>query len=195
MGYIGNSMSENAANAYDKGRKPKSSITKEDIQKYGIYEGITFFRWYIEYYCKAIEWHHSSPRFNETLFYDIKDCCTNFKNADIKKLKAEYAEYKKQKKSKTDKEIDSKTYYAKVKYSISTRSGKRKYLEVYAIIYKHWAYYYDDYYKKISKKNKEGKHFCITEEYQTRPDEMSEKIANDIINKYSIKIFDTTEVL
>jgi len=159
MGYIGNRMSENAANAYDKGRKPISRITKEDIQKYGINEGITFFRWYIKNYCNPIEWHHSSPKFNKTDFYDIKDCCTNFKNAEIKKLKAGYKEYKEQTKSKTDKDIDSKPYYAKVKYSISTKSGKRKYLEVYAIIYKYWAYYYDDYFKKNLKKEDKRKAF------------------------------------
>jgi len=180
MGYIGNSMSENAANAYDQGKKPFSRITKDDIQNFGINESITFFRWYTKKYCIPCEWHHSSPKFNETDFFDIKNCCKDFRKSDIEKLKAEYKE---QNKSKPDKNIDSKPYYAKVNFSISTYTGKRKYFEVYAIIYKNWAYYYDDYYKNISKKNIKGKHFCITKKYQARPKKMSKNIANDIIDK------------
>jgi len=182
MGYIGKSMSENAANACAKGRKPISRITKDDILKFGIKESITFFRWYLKNYCDTNEWHHTSPKYNITYYYDIKDCCAKLKNADIEKLKTEYKE---QTKPKIDKNIDSKPYYAKVKYSISTYTGKRKYFEVYVIIYKNWAYFDDDYHKKISKKKIDGKHFCITEKYPNRPKEMSKKIADTILENIS----------
>ena len=56
-GYVGMSMSVNAMEAYADGKKPVSSITKEDIQKHGITGGITFFRWYVKKYCRSCEWH------------------------------------------------------------------------------------------------------------------------------------------
>ncbi len=42
-GYSGISMSNNAVEAYQVGKKPSSRITKEDILKHGITESITFF--------------------------------------------------------------------------------------------------------------------------------------------------------
>ena len=173
-------MSVNAWEAYADGKKPVSSITREDILKHGITEGITFFRWYVKKYCRSCEWHHSSAKFNITDFYNIEDCCNQFKKADIEKLKTEYRE---QAKPKPDTSIDEKPYYAKIEYSISTYSGNRKYLGAYAIVHKCWAYFNDEYNKKIAKKKIAGKHFSIAEKYQSRPEGMPEDIANAILEK------------
>ena len=148
-GYIGMSISVNAMEAYANGKKPVSSITKEDILKRGISEGIDFFRWYVKKYCRSCEWHHTSAKYNQTSFYDIEECCNLFKKAAIEKLKSIYRE---QKKPKSDTSIDETPYYARIEYSISTYSGSRKYLETYAVIHKCWAYFHDEYKKKIAKK-------------------------------------------
>jgi hypothetical protein len=177
-GYHGRSMSNNAVAAYAKGKKPVSRITKDDILKHGIDENITFFRWFVKNHCRSCEWHHSSPKYNVTSFYDIKSCCVAFKRADIDKLKSEY---KSELKLKQEVEYDDNPCYAWVEYSISTYYGRRKYLAGYAIIHKCWAYIKDDYRKEIIRKKIDGKHFYITEKYQTRPENMPEDVANAIL--------------
>ena len=179
-GYSGLSMSNNAVEAYQEGKKPFSRITKEDILKHGITESITFFRWYVKNCCPSCEWHHSSPKFNQTSFYDIEECCNNFKKANISALKSRYKSHPKPNPSKT---LDDTPYYAKVDYSISTYSGSRKYITQYAIIHKCWAYFNDDYKKKISRMRIDGIHFQISERYQSRPKEMPEEIATVILEK------------
>jgi len=63
-GYSGMSMSNNAVEAYSEGRKPYSSITKEDMLKHGVNESVAFFRWYVKNFCRSCEWHHTSPKYN-----------------------------------------------------------------------------------------------------------------------------------
>jgi hypothetical protein len=183
-GYYGNSMSNNAMKAYQEGKKPVSRITKDDLLKHGVNESIIFFKWYVNNKCHHCEWHHSSPKYNITYFYDIEECCNQLKKADIDKLKTEYIE---QVKSKPNKRVDEKPYYAKVQYSISTFKGKRIHFETYAIVYNNWAYVMDDYKKDIIKKNINAKHFCLVEEYETRPKEMPENIANTILERLKLK--------
>ena len=177
-GYSGISMSNNARQAYAEGKKPVSRITKEDIEEHGIRESIAFFRWYVKKYCRSCEWHHSSPKYNMTSFYDIELCCKQLKMSNREALKAEY---KSQSKPEIEKYSDEEPYYVKVEYSISTYTGRRKYLVEYAMIYKCWAYIDDDYKKAIIRKNINGKHFNITERYQSRPEGMSEDSADAIL--------------
>jgi len=179
-GYVGMSMSVNAAEAREEGRKPVFSITKEDIQKHGINEGITFFRWFVKKYCDSSEWHHTSPQYNRTHFYDIEACCAYFLKQDNEKLKEEY---KSRLKPKPVANTDDTPYYAKVNYSISTFSGRRKYLEAYAIVHRCWAYIKDDYRNEITRKKIDGGHFSIVESYQSRPEGMPEDVANAILEK------------
>ena len=176
-GYDGISMSNNAVEAYAEGKKPVSRITKEDILKYGVNEGIVFFRWYVGEYCLPCEWHHTSYKYNKTYFYDIEGCCYQFKKADAEKLRKDY---KSQKKPKRDTKKDGKPYYAKIEYSNSTFKGPRKYFKTYAIIHNCWAYIAVDYKKKIG-----GKHFRIEKKYKSRPKEMPEDVANSILKMIS----------
>ena len=179
-GYMGISMSNNAVQAYDEGKKPVSRITKEDLLMHGINESITFFKWFVKNYCHACEWHHSSPKYNITHFYDIEECCFMLKHMDIEKLKIEY---KSQSKPKPEIKADAKPYYARVEYSISTYTGRRKHLEAYAVIQRCWAYIKDDYRKEIIRKRIDGKHFYIVEEYPYRPEEMPEDDASAIFER------------
>jgi hypothetical protein len=173
-------MSNNAVEAYAEGKKPVSRITKEDVAEFGIDAGITFFRWYVKRYCRPCEWHHSSPKFNQTNFYDVEECCNQLKGRNIETLKAEY---KSQLKAKPDVSAsnDDKPYYARVEYSIGTFSRKRKHIGAYAIVNGCWAYIQDDYKKKITRKNINGKHFCINDKYESRPGGMPEDGANAIL--------------
>lgn len=172
-GYSGISMSNNAVQAYDEGKKPVSRITKEDILKYGINESITFFRWFVKKYCLSSEWHHTSPKYNMTTFYDIKQCCDKFNASDFEKIKNEYRDLQK---SKPQKEVDTAVYYAKVEYSISKYRGGRKYISAYAVICRGWAYVKDDYNNKITKKRIDSQHFTIIDKHQSRPEEMPKEL-------------------
>ena len=184
-GYSGLSMSNNALAAYAEGKKPVSRINKADIQKYDVNTSITFFRWFVKNYCGDCGWHHTSYLFNKTSFYDIERCSNRYKEVDIEKLKSIYRKEQAKRKPETRIEED-KPYYAKVEYSIRTYSGGRKYIEVYAIVYGYWAHFYDEYYKKFSKKRISGSHFIIEEKFESRPEEMPEDVAEailEIINK------------
>jgi hypothetical protein len=59
---------------------------------------------------------------------------------------------------------------------VSPFKGPRRYYTEYAVIYKTWAYINAEHKKRIG-----GKHFDIVEEFQSRPEEMPESIANSIM--------------
>lgn len=75
MGYVGWSMSVNAANAYDNGKKPLSKWTKAEIlelcgDKKELAERLTAPELKKTLlYCS--EWHHTSSYYNRTDFYDF----------------------------------------------------------------------------------------------------------------------------
>ena len=131
-------------------------LVQRTILKHGVNESITFLDGMLRTVVHSCEWHHTSPQFNQTSFYDIEECCNRFKKSDINELKVRY---KNQSKPITNKILEDKPYHAKVEYSISTYTGRRKDITQYAIIHKCWAYFYDDYKKKISKMRTHGKHF------------------------------------
>ena len=197
MPYIGKSWSVNAQEARDEGRKPISCITKEDISTHGVDVSITFFRWFVGKYCKSGEWHHTSPKYNMTTFYDIEVCCNQFKEADITKLKAEYKESQSKKKAASASIADTPPYYAKIIYSVKPFKGKRRYYEKCALIYKGWAHF-EVFTKKdangvpiieLTKKNISGGYIDIIEECQTRPEEMPEEVAAAIFAKLKLTPF------
>ena len=176
-------MSKNAFDAYSEGRKPISRITLEDIVECGVETSLAFFIWFVKKHCSTSEWHHTSPKFNQTLFYDIKECCEKLNNSDIEALKVEYTEYNKALKQK--KEPNNKNneyYYAKVDYSVSTLSGKRYYYSEYAIIHKSWAHI-----TAKKKKSINGGRFEIVKKYKRRPSEMSKEISDAILKKLKLK--------
>ena len=151
-GYSGKSKSNNAIEAEKEGKKPISQITKNDIANYGITENISFFRWFIKNNYPADEWHHTSYKFNETWFYPVEKCCNFYKalkktTKGIEKIEEEKNKYKEELKikkgnTKNNPYYGKSPYYAKIEYSISTYTGKRKDIEAYAIIHKSWAYMY-----------------------------------------------------
>ena len=184
-GYVGRSMSVNAADAYEEGRKPISRVTKEDISAHGI-KSLSMFKWFLMKHCESCERHHTSPEYNITDFYDIAYCCEKFNNFDMKALNKEYAEYNKQKREcnveREQEYQESGFYYAKVKYSIRNFKGARQHYEEYAIIYRGWAHLAPD-----NKKSIEGNHFDIIKEYKRRPKEMPKETASAILSKLKLK--------
>ena len=197
-GYIGNSMSVRACEAHAEGRKPITGIEKKHILEYGVSESLAFFSWYVIKHIKPIksnEWHHTSAWYNETNYYNIKDCCAQFKKLkkkDIENLKSQYKidkQKRKQEKMNPKIEINDEPYYAKVNYSISLGPKRsRKYFVRYAIVYKSEAYIKDDYKNKIIGKELTGKHFSIKEKFQSRPEEMPEDLANEILGFMNKKL-------
>ena len=80
MGYIGQSMSFRAAEAYDDGKRPWSKWNKSYILEILEEKGynINGLRKYSlsalkEYFLEQTEWHHTGKFFSETDFYDVKE--------------------------------------------------------------------------------------------------------------------------
>lgn len=65
-------MSNNAVEAYDRGVKPISSITRQDLDQAGLDIPIAFARWLAKQgHWSPAEWHHSGGTwYNEVEFYD-----------------------------------------------------------------------------------------------------------------------------
>ena len=75
-GYAGYSMSNNAVDAYDRGLKPMSKITKDDLPAD---ISVAFFRFLVrEGFVGGSEWHHTSKKFNRTDFFDVDDLAADF---------------------------------------------------------------------------------------------------------------------
>lgn len=101
-GYKGFSMSERAVEEYEKGNKPFSKWTKEDIidtlEDIEIEnEKIELLKQYPtkllkEYFLKYCSWHHTSSKFNKTDFYKLD--FEEIEETSIEKLKRYLANYK-----------------------------------------------------------------------------------------------------
>jgi len=85
-GYIGRSMSVNAKDAHQRGLKPKSNISIQELKDYGFNYSLEFFKWLIDKNCvKFSERHHTSAANNYTKFYGkeiIKNLISNY-NLDL----------------------------------------------------------------------------------------------------------------
>lgn len=72
-GYIGKSMSVNARDSYERGLKPISRITVQDLKQHDFPYSLSFFKWLVhENYIAHSEFHHTSAVYNRTPFYSMK---------------------------------------------------------------------------------------------------------------------------
>jgi len=70
-GYDGFSMSNNARDAYDQGKRPLSQFKAADLKAAGWPGTLAFAQWLgREGHWQPCEWHHSSKEFNATDFFD-----------------------------------------------------------------------------------------------------------------------------
>ncbi len=97
-GYIGHSMSVNAARAYSAGLKPLSQLRASDFQAAEWPESVVFAKWLAdEGHWDYSEWHHSSKHFNKVRFYDPEALVAWWKeldDEDRKSLRSEFARRK-----------------------------------------------------------------------------------------------------
>ena len=125
-GYSGISMSNNAVDAYDRGLCPASKIHKTLPQEL------------IVMFCKAEEWHHSSPRYNAIDFYNpdrVKATFGIIKHESYppnEKAIAAWVTYKEDRKAAAlkQKQAESQTFSpCLVNWSNTDYKGKRRYYE------------------------------------------------------------------
>lgn len=170
MGYIGYSMSENAANAYGNGNKPWSKWTKaeilEELQKNNKDEKILEVAKKIPVeklkseFLNYSEWHHTSSWYNCTDFYSFDE--EKAEEITLEEIQEIYRIAKEEKETQK-KEIQKEEKY-KCKYL--TWSGSRNYpratehIDV-GIIKGNWFYLPDGTKKSI---NANG--FCILEKIE-----------------------------
>ena len=159
-GYSGISMSNNAVAAYRRGLYPASKVHK------GLPEEL------IQKFCHSDEWHHSSPRFNETPFYNpdyVKGTFGIIQHDDFPpndKAIAEWAVYKAKKKAAAlqQKLAEPQTFQpCLVKWSTTNIKGDRRYHEqsgCTVIVKGNWCFItFPD--GKTMKKSQKAKHFSF----------------------------------
>lgn len=176
-GYIGQSMSVRAQEAYDSGEMPKSKWTKDAIlsalldydltdeqyAKVSTY-GLDVLK---EVFLSLSSWHHTGKYFNETDFYTIdQEAVDMIISNDYSKLdKWEFIK----KESKEKKKAKASESFTKAYIVYEENIGTRKHprfgeFKSYCLIKGDWAYLPDG-----KKKNLDGKHIISTEAYARAP--------------------------
>ena len=179
-GYSGYSMSNNAVQAYNEGKLPLSKIKRDKLNEYNITISVEMFKWICQYksIIRPCEWHHTSKYYNETYFYDLKQASKILAKADLTSLEKEYKNWKSTHKPKKK---DNSICFALVSYEILVGlDKKRKYktFSDYAVICNGWAYLTSG-----TKKSIEGKRFWIVEQYDEKPEQISDELLTVIQNK------------
>lgn len=189
MGYIGQRMSERAAEAYDMGEKPLSKWTKSDIIERlqelidsGDFESTPedmerikrLTSKTVKYaFLKKSSWHHTGKYYNETYFYDIVDDFSKINIDDLEQIdrwmRSKMAEEKISKCSEK---------YAIITYHWTENRGSKKWARIYecrqnflakicgkaAIITKGWQ------------KDKKVYNYSIVHEFKGKPRKNSKEL-------------------
>ena len=168
MPYIGQSMSVNAAIAYESGYKPFSKWTKKeildrlkiarvDIASYTSYS-VQVLR---EAFLIPVEWHHTGKTFNKTDFYDVDP--ERAKVEDLELIKERLRSEAKSKLTRNSREYQ----YALVEYEswegayVKFRHFVKR--QTYAIVDGTWAYMPD------GKKRVSGSHIKVIKLFDRAP--------------------------
>lgn len=100
MGYIGYSMSERAAAAYDEGARPLTKITNDWLRENGINATQTVVRDLIKVgQIYTTEWHHTGSKYNRTEFFRpeaIREVVNNLSPEEISAARSKAAQLRKQ---------------------------------------------------------------------------------------------------
>lgn len=170
MGYINQSMSERAAQAYQHGYKPLSKWTKTDIIDNVIESGVwtedelkkypkqVLANMFLEYQ----EWHHTSKMFNQTAFFGIN--LNEAESHDVEALDQLLAEYKEAAKENHKNEATIEKGFIR----FETWEGSRNHPhlvehEAYALIIGSTAY------TKDGRKDLNGSHILSVKKFQRAP--------------------------
>ena len=116
--------SNRAVEAEERGCIPLSKINKDVLEYFGLENfTVTFVKWYLDKYRGFEEWHHTSPYFNQTYYYDMEGLKEELAD-NIVNIKNKYQESLRTKRelSKKKYEKSSVTHHAIVEYKEFTRS-------------------------------------------------------------------------
>lgn len=175
--YIGDSMSVRAAQAYDRGLKPVSRWSKNDIVE--AVSSKTNDVDFIEETKKLpvevlrevllidVEWHHTSKRYNETWFMDVIEINDEKIPELFKKLTAAHQALKAKKTATRIKKNNTVplVYEANVEYEVPYNYGKQYYQRSgIGVVYGEWCYLFDGHRKRIG-----GKHLRIISKIKDLP--------------------------
>lgn len=120
-GYNGFSMSNNAILAYSDGRMPASAFAAF-VRKNKTYKGCTPFA--VRCALVPAEWHHTSCKYNQTYFYDLRDLGAPCRRAKLKLIIAAEKEWNRLKKAN-----DVEVYYS-TKESFVKSHAKKAFCEL-----------------------------------------------------------------
>ena len=182
--------SNRAVEAEERGCIPLSKINKDVLEFWGLENfTVTFIKWYLETYRGVEEWHHTSPFFNKTDYYDMEGLKEELAD-NIVNIKKKYQESlaKKIKKPKCEKSPVS--HYAVVDYKEFTKSSG--WLKV---TFKRFAGIVDATGRWVvsgsRRKNLQGKHITSTLKYY-----VDCKVPRKALTKIHLdKIYPTFEII
>ena len=177
-GYVGQSMSKRAENAYADGLLSKAKIKKDNLVQVGIDLPVGFIKWLMPSIITPTEWHHTGKHFNETDFYDLEDVKEQLEELDVPSLQENYNEERESIKQE-------KGYYALIEYgewSGSRKHPKLTHYEDFAYVKGNWAYISDD-----KKKSIVGNHYEELKTYKIKHKRMDVETRNNIFKKLKIK--------
>ena len=172
MGYINQSMSERAAQAYEAGYKPLSKWTKSEIIKnvveFGVWSEAELKKYpkkvLSEMFLEYMGWHHTSKMYNQTIFYGINpDKAETHDVETLDKLLADYKEATKENHKKADPITIEKGFIRFETWEGSRRHPHLVENEAYALIIGSVAYTKDGH------KDLNGSHILSVKKFQRAP--------------------------
>ena len=170
---------------HDKGHRPVEYIERDYFEELGLNVSLEFFKWYLLNHCKPCETYIAYD-IKPLEFYDIVECAKKLKSEDIKKLKKEYKSFNNIHNIDAANN-DNSYYFAEVEYSKKPSKGIVVKYKDYAIVLGNWAYFDpNSKYKRVSvPENPTRYDNKIIKKYSRRPSQMSQEVADSILNKLS----------
>lgn len=180
MGYINESMSERAAQAYEAGYKPLSKWTKTDIID-NVVESGAWTEAELKKYPKKVladmfleyeGWHHTSKMFNQTCFFGIN--LNAAETHDVEALDQLLAEYKEETKEASKSKEQTTIEKGFIRFEEWEGSRNHPHLvehEAYALIIGSVAY------TKDGRKDLNGSHILSVKKFQRAPRGTANKFA------------------
>lgn len=172
MGYINESMSERAAQAYEAGYKPLSKWTKFEIIKniieFGVWSEAELKKYpkhvLVEMFLEYQGWHHTSKMYNQTIFYGINIDAAEKHDVDaLDELLADYKEEAKESHKNANPITIEKGFIRFETWEGTRRHPHLVENEAYALIIGSTAYTAD------GRKDLNGSHILSVKKFQRAP--------------------------
>lgn len=147
MGYINQSMSVRASQAYGRGLKPLSKWSKADIIEgvadYGAWDAETLRKYpkavLADFFLAYAEWHHTGKMFNETCFFEVDPDAAGAVDVDgLDRLMAAHREAVRAKNNEKPQVVKARIRFEE--WSGSRNYGRFVEHESYALVVDGWAW-------------------------------------------------------